>query len=107
MVLAVVLCAGVAVQSCKNKDNKTDTTTTTTTVDTPATYTPPVTVASDEALRKGVMDATKDFSGVTATVQDSVIVLSGNINKKDNQRLTETLNSLRPKRIDRTNLKVN
>ncbi|MBD0278738.1 MAG: hypothetical protein ICV81_12355 [Flavisolibacter sp.] len=105
--LAALLFTGFTVQSCKSKKKESDnTTTTTTTTDNTANTTAPVTVANDEELRRGVRDATKDFPTVNATVQDSVIILSGTIKRSDNQRLTQTLNSLHPKRIDRANLKV-
>lgn len=102
--LAALLVTGFATESCKNKNKDTTETTTTTDNTTPTTTAP--TISGDEELRKGVTDATKDFPTVQATVQDSVIILSGTIKKEDNQRLTQTLNSLRPKRIDRDNLKV-
>jgi len=96
--------------SCKGKDKDKTTTTTTNTTNTAspevAPTTPPVEVAGDETLRQGVTDATKDVKGLTATVQNGVIILSGTISKEDNMRITQTLNSLQPKRIDRTNLNV-
>ncbi|HVF81660.1 MAG TPA: hypothetical protein VM884_06990 [Flavisolibacter sp.] len=97
--------------SCKGKDkDKTTNTTTTTTTNTAspevAPTMPPVEVAGDAVLRQGVADVTKDVKGLTATVQNGVILLSGTISKEDNMRITPTLNSLQPKRIDRTNLNV-
>ncbi|MEO6721871.1 MAG: hypothetical protein ABIN67_15995 [Ferruginibacter sp.] len=95
--------------SCKGKDKKeTDATTeTTTAIDTPAvTTTAPVMVNDDEALRKGVTDATKDYPGVKAEVSDSVIVLSGEIKRADWKKLNPTLNSLHPKRIKSDDLTI-
>ena len=93
--------------SCKGK-NETKTTETTTT--SPTTTTPqsdaPVVVNEDETLRQGVTDATKDISGLQTRVENGVIYLSGTISKEDNQRITPTLNSLRPKSINRDNLTV-
>jgi hyperosmotically inducible protein len=60
----------------------------------------PVTVADDAALKQGVTDATKDFPGVTATVQDSVITLKGEITKAKLPKLMMTLHSLKAKKID-------
>jgi hypothetical protein len=102
--LATLLVTGFSCKT-KDKDKATENTTTTTTIETPTT-TAPVVVATDDALRQGVMDATKDVKGLQATVQDGVVMLSGTISKEDNMRVTPTLNSLNPKRIDRTNLKV-
>lgn len=103
--LATVMVTGFSCKS-KDKNNTTDSNTTTTTTTTTPTTTAPVIVANDDALRQGVMDATKDINGLQTTVQDGVIMLSGTISQQDNMRITPTLNSLRPKRIDRTNLKV-
>lgn len=61
---------------------------------------PPVVVTPDDQLRKATADATKDFSGVTSYVQDSVITLTGNIKRHDLPRLMKALNSLKPKKIE-------
>ena len=103
--LATVLVAGY---SCKGKDKATtteNTTNTTTTTSTP-TSTAPVVVAGDEALRQGVTDATKDINGLQTRVENGVIYLSGTISQEDNRRITPTLNSLRPQKINRDNLTV-
>ena len=100
--LATLLVAGY---SCKGKDDKKETDTTTTTTTTPTT-TAPVEVAGDDALRQGVADATKDVKGLETRVENGVIYLSGNISSADNMRITPTLNSLRPKSINRDNLTV-
>lgn len=94
--------------SCKSKD-KTDTNTTTPTETTTTPTTPtsaPVDVASDDALRSGVTDATKDIKGLTSRVENGVIYLTGTISREDNMRITPTLTSLRPKSINRDNLTV-
>ena len=104
--LAMLLAAGY---SCKGKDKNatTDTTTTTNTTTTPAPApSAPVVVSSDDSLRQGVTDATKDIKGLQTRVEDGVIYLSGNISRDDNMRITPTLNSLRPKSINRDNLTV-
>jgi hypothetical protein len=103
MLLVFVLATGTGLTSCKNKAK--DTTTTTTTVDTPATNLP-VEVNSDDALRKGVTDATKDYPGVTATVNDGVIILSGTIERDRWTKLNQTLQSLNPKRVNADSLTI-
>jgi hyperosmotically inducible periplasmic protein len=60
----------------------------------------PVVIAEDDPLTKGVKDATKDYPGVNATVQDGVITLTGDIKKADLQKLMMTLHTLKPKKID-------
>ena len=104
--LAAVLLVGY---SCKGKDKNT-TGTTDTTTNTPTTTSPtttaPVEVSGDETLRQGVQDATKDISGLQTRVENGVIYLSGTISQEDNRRITPTLNSLRPKEINRDNLTI-
>ncbi|MBS1668427.1 MAG: BON domain-containing protein [Bacteroidetes bacterium] len=60
----------------------------------------PVVSAVDEALGKGVTDATKDFPSVKAAVKDGVITLTGEIKKSSLPKLMQTLNSLKPTKID-------
>lgn len=55
--------------------------------------------ALDNAINAALPDALKDHSGVTATVQDGVITLSGEIKEKDLSTLMEKLNSLSPAQI--------
>jgi hypothetical protein len=103
--LATLLFAGY---SCKGKDKNattTDTGTNTTTTTSPTT-TAPVEISGDDTLRRGVEDATKDINGLTTRVEDGVIYLSGTISRDDNMRITPTLNSLRPKSINRDNLTI-
>jgi hypothetical protein len=64
---------------------------------TPATT---VEVAQDDALTTGAKDATKDFPGVTATVADGEITLTGDITRAQLQTLMQSLNSLHPKKIN-------
>jgi outer membrane receptor for ferrienterochelin and colicin len=97
--LALMLLAGFTVQSCGNK-KKNETTTTTTTAPDNNTSTAPVTVSSDDELKRGVADATKDFPGVTATVNNGEITLTGTIQRDRLPTLMQSLNSLQPKRIN-------
>jgi outer membrane receptor for ferrienterochelin and colicin len=101
--LALTLMIGVTVQSCGDKKKKTETTTTTTTTTTDnnaGTTTAPVTVSGDEDLRRGVTDATKDFPGVTATVTNGEINLTGTIQRDRLPTLMQSLSSLQAKRIN-------
>jgi len=107
LVLAIVFSTGTF-YSCKSKTAQStestapmDTATTTTAV-TP----PPVEIANDDVLKKGVTDAVKDYPTVKADVSDSVINLSGEIKRADWQKLNPTLNSLHPKRVNSTNLTI-
>ena len=101
--LACSLLVGFSVQSCgdkKKKTQETTTTTTTTTTDNNNSSTVPVTVSGDEDLRKGVTDATKDFPGVTATVNNGEITLTGSLQRDRLPTLMQSLSSLQAKRIN-------
>ena len=95
--LAVVmsLIGGMTLPSCKNK--KADTTTNTTTVDTSSA---PVVIASDDELTRGVNDATKDFPGVTAAVNNGEVTLTGTIKRDRLPTLMQSINSLHPKKVN-------
>lgn len=86
--------------SCKGgkKDENTSDQTTTTTTTTPTT-TAPVEVSTDDELRRGVADATKDYPGVNATVENGVITLTGSIEKDRYINLKQSLDALRPKQV--------
>jgi outer membrane receptor for ferrienterochelin and colicin len=99
---ASLLVAAIQFSACKSKPK--DTTTTDTTVAAADTTIPaataPVTVAPDDELTKGVKDATEDFPGVTATVANGEVTLTGNTTREQLQRLMMSLNSLHPKKIN-------
>ncbi|HZH96479.1 MAG TPA: hypothetical protein VEY06_11365 [Flavisolibacter sp.] len=97
--LALVL-TGSLFTSCKSKTKAT--TNDTVAVDTPATttYTAPVEVSADDALRQGVMDATKDFPGVNATVANGEITVTGDMKRTDWARLKPILDGLNPKKVN-------
>ena len=59
---------------------------------------PPPPAAMD--ITQGVMDATKDFPGVTATVNNGEITLKGTLNRADLPKLMQSLNSLNPTKIN-------
>ena len=62
---------------------------------------PPAPVATaDDTLTKGVTDATKDFPGVTAMVNNGEITLTGTITRSNLQTLMQTLNTLGAKKIN-------
>ena len=61
---------------------------------------PPVTVNPDSELTQGVTDATKDFPTVTATVNNGEITLTGSIKRADLTKLMQSLNTLKPSKIN-------
>lgn len=63
-------------------------------------------IAADHPLAAAVKDATKDYPTVTATVVDGVVMLKGEIQKANLQKLMIALNALRPKRIENAQLVI-
>ena len=96
MPLALVLSTGLF-SACKSK--KTETTTTTKTVDT-TTNTAPVQISSDDSLSTGVRDATKDFPGVNATVDNGEVTLTGSIKRDRLPTLMQSIHALHPKKVN-------
>ena len=70
------------------------------TVTPPTPPPPPVEIAADDPLTKSVNDAVKDYPGVNASVKDGVVTLTGEIKRSSLQKLMQSLNSLKPKKID-------
>ena len=66
----------------------------------------PVEITPDDPLTTAVRDATKDFPGVNATVNDGVITVTGELRSDDWKRLKMALDGLKPKKVDATDLKV-
>ena len=60
----------------------------------------PVEVSADAALITAVADASKDFATVKAEVKDGIITLTGEIKKTDLPKLMQSLNALKPKKVE-------
>ncbi|HET6766591.1 MAG TPA: BON domain-containing protein [Chitinophagaceae bacterium] len=60
----------------------------------------PVVITADDPLKTSVDATLKAYSGVSATVQDGVVTLTGEIKRADLQNLIKALNELRPKKIE-------
>lgn len=92
---------GLALSSCKEK-KKTEVVTdpVSPTVVTPPTTPAPVVINPDDSLSGMVTDATKDFPTVKTSVSDGVITLTGEINKENLMTLMQSLQQLRPKKIE-------
>lgn len=67
---------------------------------------PAVEVSADSELQTKVTDAIKDFPGITATVADGVIAVSGEISADKWKTLKMSLDGLNPKKVDASGLKV-
>jgi len=63
---------------------------------------PPATVVitADDPLKASVDNTVKAYPGVSASIQDGVVTLTGEIKRVDLQKLMMELNSLKPKSIE-------
>jgi osmotically-inducible protein OsmY len=59
-----------------------------------------VEIAKDDQLSNGVKDATKDFPGVTATVNNGEVTLTGNIKRDRLPVLMQSIHALNPKKVN-------
>lgn len=99
--LLAILITGLALPSCKSKKKDTTTPVTTTAADTtPAPSAAPVDISGNDELTKGVTDATKDFPGVSATVSDGEITLTGTIKRDRLPVLMQSIQALHPKKVN-------
>ena len=98
IVFALAVVTTAELSSCKGKTDKN--TTSTTADSTSSTTTAPVEVSSDDALRSGVKDATKDYPTVTATVENGEVTLTGTLERSKLQDLMQSINSLNPKKVN-------
>lgn len=67
---------------------------------------PPVEITADDPLTSAVKDATKDYPAITATVNDGVIAVSGELKSTEWKKLKMTLDGLKPKKVDAAGLKI-
>lgn len=65
----------------------------------------PVEISPDAALETGARDAVKDYPGVTATVANGEITLTGQIERNRLTKLIQAVQALNPKKVN-NNLKV-
>ena len=68
--------------------------------DQPAASSGAVTIAPDDSLTNNVKDATKDFPGVTATVNNGEVTLTGTISRAKLPQLMQNINALHPKKVN-------
>jgi predicted methyltransferase len=91
--------------SCKGRSSET-TTTDTATITAPADNTAKkapdtaIVISADDSLRSQLVDATKDFPGVTASVDQGIVTLTGNITRKNLPQLMKSVNALHPKKVN-------
>jgi hypothetical protein len=96
--------------SCKGKPSQTTTVDTATAApaDNTTTKMPDTTVviSADDSLKRMIPDATKDYPGVTASVDQGVVTLTGTITRDRLPKLMMAINALHPKKIN-NNLTIN
>ena len=96
--IAVLFIAGsIQLTACKNKSKDT-TPVNTDTVQTQNTA--PVEISSDDSLATGLRDATKDYPGVNATVNNGEVTLTGTIKRERLQDLMQSIHALNPKKVN-------
>lgn len=100
LLVSLMFTSSVYFTACKSKPKETETTNETTTTAPAPEPTAPVEIAEDDALQTGVKDATKDYPGVQATVNNGEITLTGQIERSRLPNLMQSLNSLKPKKIN-------
>lgn len=100
LVIGCILSISVYFTSCKSKPKDTGSTIDAAAATPVAPAPAPVEVAGDDALTTGVNDATKDYSGVKAAVNNGEITLTGEIQRSKLADLMMSLNSLKPKKIN-------
>ncbi len=90
--------------SCKGKGSAVTTDTTTIApvpTDNNVTKTPDtaVIISPDDALKTQIGDATKDYPGVSATIDQGVVTLTGTITRDKLPKLMQAINALHPKKV--------
>ena len=107
--MAVALYAGLSFTACKSKDNaaneqKTDTASTMMEPQQDnATVKPdtmPVKISADDSLTTMAKDAVKDYPGVTATVNNGEVTLTGDITRAKLPKLMMAVQAMHPKKVN-------
>jgi osmotically-inducible protein OsmY len=107
VMVLLILAAGLTASSCKGKEKTDENTNTATSVDTSSTTTMDTTAATtapvtslDDSLRTQLTDATKDYPGVTATVDNGEVTLTGTISRDKLPKLMQAVHALNPKKVN-------
>lgn len=66
----------------------------------------PITISPDETLSKAVVDAIKDYPGMTAVVKNGIISLKGTLSADKWKKLKMTLDALSPKKVDAAGITI-
>ena len=109
LVMAFVIAAGLSATACKSKTADSNAVNN----DTASTYMEPkqdnatvrpdtamVTVSPDDSLTTMAKDAVKDYPGVTATVNNGEVTLTGDITRAKLPKLMMAVNAMHPKKVN-------
>ncbi len=103
----VFLILSIYLGSCKGRSSETTNADTSTTITAPADNTTNknpdtavVVISADDSLRNMLTDAIKDYPGVTATTDQGVVTLTGNITREKLPKLMMSVNALHPKKVN-------
>ena len=107
-ILLLIFAAGLTASSCKGKEKTDENTNTATSVDTSSTTTMDTSTAAttapatslDDSLKTQLKDATKDYPGVTATVENGEVTLTGTITRDKLPKLMQAVHALNPKKVN-------
>ncbi|MBS7254887.1 BON domain-containing protein [Flavobacterium branchiicola] len=66
----------------------------------PVATTAPVEINADSVLNTSVGEVVKTYSGVTASVKDGVVTLTGDIKKSQLPNLIKSIQELKPKKVE-------
>ena len=66
----------------------------------PVIETAPVEINSDSVLSNSVNEVVKTYSGVSATVKDGVVTLTGDVKKAQLPNLIKSVQELKPKKVE-------
>ena len=91
---ALLFCSGTT--SCKGKPKTEQETNSTQTTQSTA----PVVISSDDSLRQSLPAVTKDFPGVTTTVNNGEVTLTGTIERDRLPTLMQGVQSLNVKKVN-------
>jgi hypothetical protein len=101
-VMALLFSAALIMLSCKGKEKDKDVDTTTNADTRPVDTSAPVTTAPETTVTESQLkDATKDFPGVTATLDNNgEVTLTGTISREKLPRLMQSVQALNPKKVN-------
>lgn len=99
LLYGLLLLCSIQFAECKSKpkENQSSTVDSTSTTIAPAD---PVQISPDDSLKTGLIDATKDYPEVKASVDNGEVTLTGNLSRDKLPKLMQSVSSLHPKKIN-------